>query len=524
MKVAKLEWNLHPLASLPALAWCARVEPGNPEVTAWHGHSVETRRDLLVEGAWNGSFRESSPVDATVVCGTGAAIGDDGIRFFGSTDRLCPVFSIEKEGALFLSNSPIFVMSATGESPDPGYPFYMHDLVRIRRRGPSCLDGKLRLSSGNRMGVHIGTIVSVGQDGSVGYATHTLGRAPTDYQSYHALLLEGLQGVIANADAPARKHRYRPLAAISRGYDSCATAALAKEAGCSRAYTFTDSRREDPNGDSGAENAAHLGMECVVQDRWAYLRGDGRAEAETVLLPVSCGSPYIGFGERIQDSLIVEGAHGDLIWDVENSVFFSDFKQSNQSHASIVHGFNRIELRLRLRCLLLTPVAIGARHLDAINRISTSLEMEPWSVGGAYDRPIPRRIAEEAGIPREAFGCAKLASAHSELKDSADFSEPALADYLGATVRRLAGLPRSTRYFRLLSTKGYNGWLAILNLVRASKIIPRPWWGSHFPFKRVPWKFLFTLQWAFETLQKRYRLDGVGEVAPENGAKGERTD
>ena len=36
--------------------------------------------------------------------------------------------------------------------------------------------------------------------------------------------------------------------------------------------------------------------------------------------------------------------------------------------------------------------------------------MQPWSIGGTYDRPIARRIGEEAGVPREAFGQTKLAT------------------------------------------------------------------------------------------------------------------
>ncbi|MCZ7628807.1 MAG: acyl-CoA dehydrogenase family protein [Microthrixaceae bacterium] len=30
--------------------------------------------------------------------------------------------------------------------------------------------------------------------------------------------------------------------------------------------------------------------------------------------------------------------------------------------------------------------------------------MAPWSIGGRYDRPIPRRIVEEAGVERRLFG------------------------------------------------------------------------------------------------------------------------
>jgi hypothetical protein len=36
--------------------------------------------------------------------------------------------------------------------------------------------------------------------------------------------------------------------------------------------------------------------------------------------------------------------------------------------------------------------------------------MRQWSIGGEYDRPIARRLAEEAGVPRHLFGQTKLAT------------------------------------------------------------------------------------------------------------------
>ena len=39
-----------------------------------------------------------------------------------------------------------------------------------------------------------------------------------------------------------------------------------------------------------------------------------------------------------------------------------------------------------------------------VNKISNSEEMSGWSVGGNYDRPIPRRILEEKGVSRVSFG------------------------------------------------------------------------------------------------------------------------
>jgi hypothetical protein len=36
--------------------------------------------------------------------------------------------------------------------------------------------------------------------------------------------------------------------------------------------------------------------------------------------------------------------------------------------------------------------------------------MDPWRLGNTYDRPIARRIAEEAGLPRHMFGQSKMGS------------------------------------------------------------------------------------------------------------------
>lgn len=55
------------------------------------------------------------------------------------------------------------------------------------------------------------------------------------------------------------------------------------------------------------------------------------------------------------------------------------------------------------------PVFGAARPLDAPSLLDRA-EMDPYRVGGHYDRPIPRRIAEESGIPCGTSGVAKRAS------------------------------------------------------------------------------------------------------------------
>jgi hypothetical protein len=56
----------------------------------------------------------------------------------------------------------------------------------------------------------------------------------------------------------------------------------------------------------------------------------------------------------------------------------------------------------------------GARHIHEIVAISRHPSMKPWDVPGDYSRPICRRIAETAGIPREAFGRKKMAGSIME--------------------------------------------------------------------------------------------------------------
>src|SRR5690606_34238785 len=49
----------------------------------------------------------------------------------------------------------------------------------------------------------------------------------------------------------------------------------------------------------------------------------------------------------------------------------------------------------------------GARHKDELHLLSQSEEMSPWRLGGSYDRPLPRRILEDAGVQRGSFAVRK---------------------------------------------------------------------------------------------------------------------
>ena len=74
-------------------------------------------------------------------------------------------------------------------------------------------------------------------------------------------------------------------------------------------------------------------------------------------------------------------------------------------------GTGLTEFRLRVGFVHVPVPYLGCTNHKSIHQISTSTEMQPWSVGTRYDKPIPRRLIEEAGVSRGMFGTRKKAVA-----------------------------------------------------------------------------------------------------------------
>jgi hypothetical protein len=496
-----VQFLYQPIPTLPPLAWCARIEHGNAIVAVLHGGSVETRPGAFVEGAWNADFAALDLTGATVVAGTGGIAERDRVRFSASTDTCSPLFTIGKAASTYVSNSPAFVMAVAAEAPDDMYPFYPYDLLRIYRQGLRCSRGQLALYSGAGLGVHFSTIVSVDAQGRVTFDRHPLCEPPTDYRSYKAQLLDAVSKVIENAKDPSRKRSYRPLASLSRGYDSCASVALAKPTECTETFTFTDSRQKASNSDSGAEIARYLGVTCQVYERWRYLDLDGCAEAEFGYVATASMVPLATSGNQFRGRLLIVGDSGGSIWDPRRAWACDELSRAWMRHTL---GLSSIEFRLRVGYIAFAPPGIAARHNRRIHAIALGEEMRPWSVGGDYDRPIPRRIAEEAGLPRESFGMLKLASAHTHLIYPSRFSPNALQDYRDFVARRHAAIPRDVgSYWRMRAQRRHAAWSA-LEIDRGGD--PDAIAHEFPPSIRIPWNFMFTFQWAVASVRGRYAV------------------
>jgi hypothetical protein len=506
-------FRYHEIPTLPPLAWGACLDRGSDVVLVFHGMFVETHSRGFIEGAWNDSFASLNFTAATIVAGTGGILEHDRVRFSTSTDRLGPLFSIVKDGSVYVSNSPAFVMTMSGEEPDDIYPFYDYDFLRIYRQGLYCPNGHLRLRSATRLGVHFSTIITVDERASVRFDSHRLCELPRDYQTYKELLLEGTRKVLDNGADPARKRSYGPLASLSRGYDSTAATVLARAAGCADAFTYIDDRCRDPKCDSGASNARFfLGMRCKVYSRWQYLALGSGPEAEFGYAAANSMVPLAAVEDQLPGRILILGDYGDTISDPKAAKVSNRLSRPWVRHT---HGLSPVEFRLRVAYLAFAPASIAARHNRIIHDIATSEAMRPWSVGGGYDRPIPRRIAEEAGLPRDRFGIDKVASSHSHLRDPSRFSEKGLNHYRRFVSQRHAEVPRPIynywrararwRHYLWTNTNGHED----LRYVHSTPL------QRHFPFILnakpipIPWDYMFTFQWTVASMRSRYALPQV---------------
>jgi hypothetical protein len=229
-----------------------------------------------------------------------------------------------------------------------------------------------------------------------------------DFATYRDFLFGSARAVGENARAPGRRHAVGLLATVSSGYDSPAAAVLAREAGACEAVTITQARRTPAHmfnvNDSGAAIARQLGMTCR-----SYSRNQRSYPFEDALWASmgNVGDANLTIFEYPQPlCLLFSGFAGDGLWD-KNGEQIEPLRRKDTS------GARFSECRLELGVFNCSPVFWGCKNENQICALSTRREMLPWTLGADYDRPIPRRLVEEAGIRRGSFGLRKRLTSFS---------------------------------------------------------------------------------------------------------------
>lgn len=158
--------------------------------------------------------------------------------------------------------------------------------------------------------------------------------------------------------------------------------------------------------DSGEHIAKILGYtKIIMRNANDYKNKKNLVEAQFLCSgEMGTGIVFSAFDDIFPGKVVFFGERGDKIysknWPSVNNDFFFDHE--------IYAGTSLIESRLRAGYIIFPLPLYGADNWESIFKISNSDEMLKFSIGGDYDRPIPRRILEEAGVPRHLFGQKKI--------------------------------------------------------------------------------------------------------------------
>jgi hypothetical protein len=402
---------------LPPLSWLCRIADGHARIVV--GSDVHASVTGIFEGAWIGPFRADGMATSPGVFGSGIVFRDKDLLFVPPSHPMEGLYVLEDEesGTIFVSNSMCFCLAQVAHPRGRRFLGTLGATLQPRLDqagidGVSAGPGEMARGEGLRLMRHAVARFRIDDGGVI--RVSPVPEAPSfgDFHAYREALSKALGALIRNGADPLRAQPLRPIVAMSSGYDSTATAVLAAENGCREAVTLdvvvTGTH------DSGEANARKLGLEVTA---FRHLLGasvpDLRldftpAQADLAAEFVASGGvdcvAYLPFERSLRHRLLLTGTWGDGIWGIHTRA---------RSDMRVFYPFEKgiTEFRLRVGFAFVPVPCIHGLAYDSVAAISRSREMAHFSVGGPYDRPVPRRIGEEAGLARSEFGREKAAVA-----------------------------------------------------------------------------------------------------------------
>jgi len=392
---------------------------GNTTIRVQCGVGVERRDNWYCEAAWDGDFSSGDFDRTDIVAGSGGRIRDDVFIFVSAGSLLDRLHFIELNDRILVSNSMSALIAQSDASVDVTYPHYQNDFGTVCN-GLDKICDRIRTSLGDVRLIYFDNLEWDGDKCRIQAKPRPI-RDFSTFESYRNFMESTMQKVVVNAADCARSFHIDPLMALSNGYDSPTVAALAKRAGVTRAFTIGIDR--EGNDDSGSQIGDALDLDTEIIDRESWRKLDF-PEVDCIAGAGACGEvAFAAMEERLQGRLLLSGFWGGTIWNRYCEYTDPTFPDHDGS------GLCFTELRLRIGFIHCPAAFWGGLQIDDLVRISQSEEMRPWSVPGHYDRPVCRRIVEEAGVPREWFGMKKHGSSDRLLTMSNFLTEKSDSDY-----------------------------------------------------------------------------------------------
>ncbi len=296
-------------------------------------------------------------------------------------------------------------MALNGYKLDPDYLNYEADFNTVLF-GIKDYKSKIHLLDLNNnsatVNVYYFRNVEINNKNEISVAMKPSTNAFNSFEDYYGKLVDAVKQMAENSRDEHRSYKYGMTTTISKGYDALCCAAVAKLAGCDTAVTFA------PNGkyadDCGTEVAAILGYTNIFErDALDFKNRTDCVEAMYVASgELGADISLSAFDKEFQGNLVFTGDRGDSIWGRQAYNF-----NGVCSFESLLSHLGCVERRLWLGYISVPMPLYGATAWPSLFEIANSEEMKPWQLEGWYDRPIPRRIIEQSGVPRDAFGMVK---------------------------------------------------------------------------------------------------------------------
>jgi hypothetical protein len=500
----KFHYELKP--SWPALAWLAQGKKSDGVATIYHGSGVEITQDWFCEAVWDGEF-ERGEFDLTdVIAGSGARIRDGEIVFVASGNSVDRLQWFNDGSTLYVSNSLSCLMAQLNASVDPSYPHYIKD-ARSVIKGLDRYKSTLATNRGDIQLLYFHNLVW-DESGVHQRKKPGLGRDFSSFEKYREFLQRSMAALMTNLHAKERHFLFKPMGTLSSGYDSTTVAVLGQQYGLEEVITFQQSQSGDNDG--GIENAQRLGLRAHIIDR----QGWRRAKYPEVPFMASYSSAtdvvFLGADHHLRGRVLFTGYHGDKVWDKLTTYLSDQIMRGDPS------GLALTDYRLEAGFINCAIPFLGTRQVRDIHRISNSEVMKPWDVSGNYSRPICRRIAEEAGLPRDSFGQKKKAASMDPFAgwevqhgDGSFLAPESRDDFLDWIRRHRSAWTKRGAIAPIASMK-VNYWV---NALFSSGVDFNHWITERTPLWRVlgypsyqpHYLNLYLFPWAIDRMKRRYQ-------------------
>lgn len=414
--------------SLPKLAWYAVIDRQANTVDVEVGRFVEVdpapQPQWVVAGMWAGDFAKGDFHRSEHVFGSGLRVDGDEVVVVPAHSTVDRCVYARDGHVWHASNSLVVLLGRMGARLDPAYD--------QRPWGESMCLGVVnylrqfhvvhpRLSLMSQL---IFEALHIDGRGEASYRFHDEPHTFTDYADYVAQFSSALSRLWANATDARRARPMRAVGSASRGYDSATVLAMmqpiVKEPLTCWVATTSNTRvpqlvqrmmGANLSDDDGSTIAHTLGATPRQLDLdFSRLPED----LEAWCWATAQISPELVFHSLLSEAethdvptIFFAGHAGDGVWERE----LPEMYLSGQIVRGAQSGYALIEARARYGVVECSAPYIFARSTRAIHHVSQSDEMKPWQLMNGYDRPIARRVLEERGVPRHAFGWGKKAVA-----------------------------------------------------------------------------------------------------------------